>query len=136
MNTDFPGLPVIQFLTTLCIESNSNNSTVRNRLLLQFINFRNAAQSRDILQSSKTSRIPILLEEPTNSSISTVYPEGQFYFKKHSIHSFIHAVHICVSTRPSKAFQTFQGSTLIQCSLIRMHILQSAGFQKTPQSTS
>ena len=47
------------------------------------------------------------------------------------IHSFI-----CVSSRPSRAFQTFQGSTPIQYSIIRMHILQLAGFQKTPQSKS
>ena len=40
-NTDFPGLPVIQFLIILCIEYNSINSTIRNRLLLQFIHFRN-----------------------------------------------------------------------------------------------
>ena len=39
-NTDFPGLPVIQFLIILCIESNSINSTIRIRLLLQFIHFR------------------------------------------------------------------------------------------------
>ena len=143
-NADFPGLPVIQFLIILCIESHSINSTVRNRLLLQFIHFRNATQSRGILQSSKTSRnfiLLILLKEPieffrfykTRDS-----PTRRIILLLEAFDSFIlHAVHIsvCFKTFPGIP-DILQGSTLIQHSSIRMHILPSAGFQKTPQSTS
>ena len=58
-NTDFPGLPVIQFLIILRIESNSINSTVRNRLLLQFIHFRKV-----LLKAEAFSSLPRLPETP------------------------------------------------------------------------
>ena len=138
-STEFPGLPVIQFLIILYTESNSINSTVRNRLLLQLIHFR-----KDLLEVvalyrlHKTSRNFILLKEPKeffkfyNTRDS---PNRRIILLQEAFDSFIlHAVHIHV------CFKTFQGIQdilqLIQYSSIRMYILPSAGFQKTPQSTS
>ena len=147
-NTDFPGLPVIQFLIIICIESNSINSTVRNRLLLQSIHFRKDLLETEAFHSlvrlHKTSRnfiLLILLKKPReffrfyNTRDS---PTRRIILLLEIFNSFIlHAVHICV------CFKTFQGnpdilqgSTLIQHSSIRMHIPPLAGFQKTPQSTS
>ena len=75
-NTDFPGLPVIQFLIILHIESNSNNSTVRNRLLLQFIHFR-----KDLLEQKHS----IVFENYTK------LPETSFYSKNLQILLFLHS---------------------------------------------
>ena len=110
-NTDFPGLPVIQFLIILCIEYNSINSTVRNRLLLQFIHFR-----KDLLEAEtfhklgslhKTSRNFILLKEPSrflkffNTRDS---PTRRIILLQEAFDSFNHlySTHPCI-------YKTFQG---------------------------
>ena len=84
-STDFPGLPVIQFLIILHIESNSINSTVRNRLVLQFIHFRKDLLEAEAFQSWKTtlpetSFYSFYSKNLQNSSDSTIpgipQPEG------------------------------------------------------------
>ena len=83
-NTDFPGLPVIQFLIILHIEHNSINSTVRNRSLLEFIHFRNMLLKEEAFYS--LPRLPETsfysfysknLQDSSDSSIQGVpQPEG------------------------------------------------------------
>ena len=83
-NTDFPGLPVIQFLIILCIESNSINSTIRNRLLLQFIHFRKVILKAEAFYSltrlPDTSFYSFYSKNPQDSSDSSIQgipqPEG------------------------------------------------------------
>ena len=148
LRTDFPGLPVIQFLMILQIEINSINSTVRNRLLLQFIHFRNMLLEAETFHSlgslHKTPRNFILLEE-----IHRILQVLQILHPRDSLTRWIillpeafDSLHLPCSTHPC-IFKTFQGipdilqgSTLFQHSSIRMYILPSAGFQKTPPSTS
>ena len=84
LNTDFPSLPVIQFLIILHIESNSINSTVRNRLLLQFIHFRKdllkAEAFYNLTRLPETSFYSFYSKNLQNSSDSTIpgipQPEG------------------------------------------------------------
>ena len=83
-NTDFPGLPVIQFLIILRIEYNSINSTVRNRLLLQFIHFRKVLLKAEVFYGltrlPETSFYPFYsknLQDSSDSLISRIHqPEG------------------------------------------------------------
>ena len=65
-------------------------------------------------------------------------PTRRIILLQEALNSFTHScsTYLCIF----KIFQgipdILQGSILIQHSSIRMHILPSAGFQKTPQSTS
>ena len=133
-NTDFPGLPVIQFLIILCIEF---NSTITNRLFLQFILFRNAIQSRGILQSYKTSRnfILLILLKETHRILLFLHSTEKDNSTTRSLR-FIHAIHICVSSKPSKAFQTSYRappqSSILQLECIFYHWLVSRKLHRVP----
>ena len=79
-NTDFPGLPVIQFLIILYIEFSSIDSTVRNRLLLQFNHFRKTyseqRHSTVYTDFQKLHSTHSTQRNPQDSSDSTLHPEG------------------------------------------------------------
>ena len=85
-NTDFPGLPVIQFLIILCIEYNSINSTIRNRLLLQFIHFRKVLLETEALHSLPETSF--YMQKTKSSLIDTTYcGQRDLHSRKEILHS-------------------------------------------------
>ena len=146
----------------LQIESNSINSIIRNRLLLQFIHFRKVLLEAEAFHSltrlpettfymKKSTRILqfcILRGYPYRKEI--LHLEGKEIFE---YFQSSYSTHPCMLQDLPKAFQTFRtfshsrqnstyfrtsrDSTLLQHSLTRMHILHITWFpQKTPPSTS
>ena len=93
-------------------ESNSNNSSIRNRLLLKFINFRKVLLKEGaILQSSKTSRYPIHMKRVCR--LLQTLQEFQCREKRNST-SFIYpaSTHMCMLPVSPELFQSFQTSTV------------------------
>ena len=165
MNTDFQIFLLQTYKShskyILRIESNSINSTIRNRLLLQFIHFRKVLLEAEAFHS--LTRLPetsFYMQKTKSSSIDTTY-RGQrdLHSRKEILHSegkeifeyfqSSYSTHPCMlqdlpkafqtflTFRLSRTFRTFQGSTPLHHSSARMHILHINWFpQKTSSSTS
>ena len=146
----------------LRIESNSINSTIRNRLLLQFIHFRKVLLKAEAFHS--LTRLPeTIFYMKRSTRILQFYILQGYPYRKEILHlegkkifeyfQSSCSTHPCMLQDLPKAFQTFRtfshsrqnstyfrtsrDSTLLQHSLTRMHILHISWFpQKTPPSTS
>ena len=124
--TDFADLPVIQFLVILQIKFNSIYSTVRNRLLLQFIHFRKTyskqRHSTVFQDSQKTSFYSKKFTDFFKFYTIRDLPTRRIILLQEAFNSFIHpAIHIPVSYKTFQGItDILQGSTLIQHSSIRM----------------